>query len=388
MAHGGFGVARHEGRVVFVADVIPGETVLAQVTDDSKKSFWRAVAVEVLSASPDRVAHIWEEARIERAPEQRVGGADYGHIALERQRRLKEHVIADALKRFAGVEQAVSVTAVEPTANWRSRLSLHVNSEGVAGPRAARSHEVVSITTHPLAHPAMVEDGPWKRRFDGIERLDVVATSTGEFRVIARPPAGQASSTPHVTEMVNGRPFVVDQSGFWQVHVAAPETLQVAVKAAIDPNRLRYDAEHYDLYGGVGLLAVALAEMVGPGARVTSVESSPQATENAQHNLSDWVGARPVTARVDQYLRRNPVGHASTVILDPPRSGAGREVMQSLLRSNPAQIIYVACDPVAFARDLGFAREAGWTADSITAFDLFPHTHHVELVARIVRESD
>lgn len=95
IAHGGVSVARHDGRVVFVADAIPGERVRARVTEARKKSFARAVTLEVLEASPDRRPHVWPEAALERDPEERAGGAEFGHIALERQRSLKAQVLAE-----------------------------------------------------------------------------------------------------------------------------------------------------------------------------------------------------------------------------------------------------------------------------------------------------
>lgn len=106
IAHGGVSVARHDGRVVFVADAIPGERVLARVTDAKKKKFARATVTEVLDASADRREHIWAEAALSRDPEDRAGGAEFGHIALERQRKLKAEVLVDSMARFGEIELA------------------------------------------------------------------------------------------------------------------------------------------------------------------------------------------------------------------------------------------------------------------------------------------
>src|SRR5690606_31135673 len=144
IAHGGVCVARHEGRVVFVADAIPGERVLARVTDARKKSFARAATVSVLSQSEDRRDHIWAEAALERDPDDRAGGAEFGHIALERQRLLKAEVLTDAMRRFGGLDDAqlaaatggagVTVEAApgDDESNglgWRTRVRLHVDAE-------------------------------------------------------------------------------------------------------------------------------------------------------------------------------------------------------------------------------------------------------------------
>ncbi len=167
------------------------------------------------------------------------------------------------------------------------------------------------------------------------------------------------------------------------------------MQQAVDDALFDPRAANLDLYGGVGLLAAAVGDRFGPTTRITSVESDARATDHAAENLSDWVGASAETARVDRWLRELEQNastaererlRAATVVLDPPRSGAGTEVMGILGRLAPAQIVYVACDPVALARDVALAAEAGYRLDHLRAFDLFPHTHHVEAVARLVRD--
>lgn len=386
-AHGGFGVARDDGRVVFVADAIPGETVVAELTEE-KKSFARAVALEVVEASPDRIDHIWPEASIDRAPAERAGGADLGFVSIERQRALKTEVVTDALNRFGGGALPFQMVGIEPTVAWRTRVSLHVDEQGNAGPRAARSHAVVAVETYPLAVQAIAEQAPWRSQFPGAERVDIVASSSGQLRTIVRSPSERPNAKATVTEQVSGREFQVAESGFWQVHTAAAETLQHAVTEAIRPDLFHADVEHFDLYGGVGLLAMPLLEAACGSAKVVTVEASERATELAQLNLSDWLGSRAVTANVERYLQHERIPAGATVVLDPPRSGAGRDVIARLAQSDATQLIYVACDPVAFARDLGYFRAAGWDAEQLTAYDLFPQTHHVELVARIVRNPE
>ena len=128
--------------------------------------------------------------------------------------------------------------------------------------------------------------------------------------------------------------------------------------------------------------------------RITSVESDSVATDFAAENLAEWVGARAETGRVDRWLRalaasagageRDRLSKA-TVVLDPPRSGAGREVVDLLAALGPAQVVYVACDPVAFARDVALFADHGYALDRLRAFDLFPNTHHVEAVGTLVR---
>jgi len=397
IAHGGISVARLDGRVVFVSDTLPGEKVLARVTDDRKKSFWRAETVSVVEASPHRREHVWSAAAVDRAPEDRAGGAEFGHIELGHQRELKSQVVRDALTRTGGLPDEQATVRVEALpgdderggTGWRTRVRLHLDAEGRPGQYAARSHRVVRVADLPLATPEVAEAAPLADAFPGEEHVDVLAPSTGGARLII---GGQAPST--VTEVVGDRTFQLDDGGFWQVHRHAAATLTAAVQQMVDPERFEPGAANLDLYGGVGLLAAAVGDAFGSRVRITSVESDERATEHASENLADWLGASAVTGRVDRWVRQAAAQATSaerdrfrsaTVVLDPPRSGAGRPVVDGIAELAPAQVVYVACDPVALARDLALFRDHGYDVDAIRAFDLFPSTHHVETVVRLLR---
>jgi tRNA/tmRNA/rRNA uracil-C5-methylase (TrmA/RlmC/RlmD family) len=393
VAHGGISVARHDGRVVFVSDAIPGETVRARITEDSKKSFWRAETVAVVTASEHRQPHIWSAASIERAPADRAGGAEFGHIEIGHQRELKRQVLTDSLKRMAGLDSgvasAVVVEALPGNADgtgWRTRVRLHVDAQGRPGPFAARSHRVIEVGDLPLATEAVSSTAPLDELFPGEEHIDVLEPSTGGARLIV---GRQKPIT--IRERVGDREFRLDDGGFWQVHAHAAETLTRAVQDAIDPALFDPRAQNLDLYGGVGLLAAAVGDRFGSTTRITSVESDPRATEHAGENLSEWLGAQAITARVERWIATLAATaggsrlSGATVVLDPPRSGAGKEVINALADLAPAQLVYVACDPVALSRDVGLLRERGYELAGLRAFDLFPNTHHVEAVARLVR---
>lgn len=385
VAHGGVMVARHDGRVVFVADAIPGEVVRAIVTDDSKAKFWRADTVEVLEPSRHRQPHVWSAAGIDRAPADRAGGAEFGHIDIGHQRELKRQVLTDALKRMAGIESAVVVEALPGPADgtgWRTRVRLHTSDDGTVGPYAARSHRVIPVTDLPLATPEVAAIAPLGERFSGAGSVDVVAPSQGNAWVLTGD-----SRRATITERVGDREFHLEVTGFWQVHRHAAQALTAAVQDAVDPDLFDPRAANLDLYGGVGLLAAALGDRFGSDIRITSVEGNARATDHAAENLAEWTGASAETARVDRYLGQlaGTAARKATVILDPPRSGAGTVVVDQLATLEPAQLVYVACDPVALARDLALFREHGYLLAALRAFDLFPNTHHVEAVASLVR---
>lgn len=395
IAHGGTFVARHEGRVVFVSDAIPGERVRARLdagSTDESKSFWRAETVEVLEASEHRRPHIWAEADVSRDPSDRPGGADLGHIDLTHQRVLKKQVLAEALDRFAGA--GLETPEIEPVDStdglgWRTRVTLHVDDDGRVGPYAARSHRVIDVAGHPLARPAIAEAAAGLA--DGRPgRIELVEPADGRVRVIRREETerrqGRGSRPPRRTheivhEQVGERRFHVDADGFWQVHPRAASVLDAAVYGLLE-DHVDEASTHYDLYGGVGLFAATLADI--GASDIVTVESSARATAHARANLAP-LEVTAVTARVDRFLATASRSGTGVVVLDPPRAGAGRAVVEALHEMAPDAIAYVACDPVALARDLGTFRSLGWQVPRIRAFDLFPHSHHFEAVALLTR---
>ena len=184
---------------------------------------------------------------------------------------------------------------------------------------------------------------------------------------------------PHgVRHQVLGRSYDVSAGGFWQVHPGAATVLAQAVLDGLDPQT---GERVVDLYAGVGLFAALLGDRVGPTGSVLALESDARAGANAARNTFDQPQVRVRTAVVDAATVAHRVGRPGLVVLDPPRAGAGVDVAKALVGLAPRRIAYVACDPATFARDLKVFLTAGWELGSLRAFDLFPMTEHVELVA-------
>jgi len=336
VAHGGHCVARvgDEGRVVFVRHALPGERVVLEVTEGTDGDrFWRADAVEVLEPAPDRVT-----APCPYAGPGRCGGCDFQHVSLPRQRQLKAEVVREQLSRLAGLDLEVSVDEVagEPPhehdgLRWRTRQRFVALPDGGRGMRKHRSHDVVEV----------------------------------DDCLIAGAPA---------RHVVRGVDFEVEQDGFWQVHPGAPEVLVDTVLTFLAP---RPGETVLDLYAGVGLFARFLADVVGPD-RVTLVEGDRRAAEHAGTNVP---GATVLSGDVGAVLTGLPAEPVDLVVLDPPREGARRTVVEAVAARRPRAVAYVACDPAALARDVAIFAEHGYAVDRVSAFDLFPMTHHVECVA-------
>ena len=375
VAHGGSCVARHEGRVVFVRGTIPGERVIARITDaPGHGRFARALAVRIIEPSTDRVD---PPCRYTGA----CGGCDWQHVRLERQREFKAAVVREQLERLAREPldrwRDLEVRAVpgdDQGLGWRTRMRYSVDAEGRAGLHAYHSHEIVPIEQCLLAAPAIAGLGVTSRPWTGADEVLAVSTSEGDQVVLADPRPGEA----WVTESAAHREWRLDATAFWQVHPGAPDALVGSVRRGLSPRA----GEHViDLYSGVGLFAGALASDVGAGGRIDAVEADSAAARSARRSLHDCPTVVLHQAEAGRWLRERSVTRCDLVVLDPPRSGAGRNVMADLIALGPRAVAYVACDPAALARDIATAKEHGWRLQSLECWDLFPMTHHVECVA-------
>jgi tRNA/tmRNA/rRNA uracil-C5-methylase (TrmA/RlmC/RlmD family) len=400
IAAGGGCVARGpDGRVVFVRHSLPGERVRARITSETT-SFLRADAVEVLDPSPDRVVPVCPH-----AGPGRCGGCDFQHVAPAAQRRLKEDLVAEQLARVAGVDLRVTVEAVDGAPGglgWRTRVAFAVDRDGGVGLRRHRSHDIEPVAHCPIATDGVNAAAVGSVRWKGARQIEVLASpdggdpvvlvETGKQRLDGLPGIaaglvwkGRTLRPPdHVTFTVLDNRFAVHAGVFWQVHPAAATVLTAAVLEGLDPGTGDRVA---DLYAGAGLFTVALARAVGPTGVVTAVERSGPAVADLKANTSGLPHVEILRADVTAGLVARRLGRPDLVVLDPARAGAGLEVMGALCGLDPAprRVAYVSCEPAPFARDLKVALAAGWSLRSLRAYDLFPMTEHVELVAVLDR---
>lgn len=353
VAHGGHMIAHHGGRTVFVRHALPGERVRVRVTDVNRRIV-RADAVDVLRASQDRVEPPcpWSGAA-------GCGGCDFQHVRIDAQRDLKSEVLATSLRRFAGLDDddvAVLDTTVRELPGhpdglgWRTRVTWATDADGVVGLRRHHSHAVVPVDRCLLAQAGCDLPG-------------------------SVPPSQRR-------EQVRDRSWDLDEDAFWQVHPALPETLVDAVLELGDP--VPGDT-WWDLYSGAGLFAAFLGERVGESGSVVAVEGSRPAVATGRRALADLPWVQFVDRDVTGWLAAGAHDAPEGVVLDPPRTGAGRDLITALCTAEIPRLVYVACDPVALARDAGTARDLGYRVAALRAYDAFPMTHHFETVALLTR---
>jgi tRNA/tmRNA/rRNA uracil-C5-methylase (TrmA/RlmC/RlmD family) len=367
VAHGGHCVARlpePDSRVVFVRHALPGERVVVEITEGTDGDrFWRGDAVAVTTPSADRVAPPCPV-----AGPGLCGGCDFQHVSVPAQRELKTSVVREQLVRLGRLDpgsalvtglhvEGVPVPGREDDGlRWRTRQRYAVLEDGRPAMRAHRSHRLVPLDDCLIAaeearpHPPLVEEGAPRPSRDPVTHTVTAAGGTHEFSVAA--------------------------DGFWQVHPEAPRVLVETVLELLAPAP---GERTLDLYSGVGLFAHFVGEETG--ARVVAVDGDRTACLHARANLSALKAAVVECGPTERVLRAGFDEPFDLVVLDPPREGARRAVVEQVVDRRPRAVAYVACDPAALGRDVAIFAEHDYELTAVRAFDLFPMTHHVECVA-------
>jgi len=402
-AHGGEGVGRVDGKVVLVAGALPGERVRVTVTEDHPR--WsRARLVEVLLPSADRVTPPCPIA-------QECGGCDLQHVAPVAAGALKTRVVREQLARLGGFGDAAHALVEDcrsagPDLGYRNHVQLHAGPDGRLGFHRAGSHDVVPTTHCPVATDDV---NTLLGRFGADSGASELALRVlGDSRTaIVTPGDGPVALPDDVPTLAlrqaDGRPVVVRGEGsaslqvagvtlhvpidaFFQVNTSGAEALVALVRESAGDVKHR---DVWDLYAGVGLLALPLAT---DGAHVLAVESVMSATMALGRAATEQeLDVRVLTERVEHVTRRAAGGDRSIdppeiIIADPPRAGLGRHVIADLGRIAPSRLVLVSCDVASFARDARDLGAAGLRLERAVPLDLFPMTHHVEIVATFVRD--
>ena len=384
IAHGGHFIARKDGQVIFVRHAIPGEKVEVVVTATSSKLV-RADVIKVIEASPFRVAAPCSYARPDGC-----GGCDFQHIDITHQRTLKAAVITEQFQRVGKIDLAslgiaVEVEGVLPTTglDWRTRMDFAIGANGHIGFYKSRSKEVVEISDCLLAVEELGIPALAVRTWQGDARIEAAVSNAGEVNISR---GGRSISGPtQLHETVLSHTLTVSPQSFWQAHRSAPETLTTRALAALD---LKKGMTVCDLYGGVGLFSIALADAVGPTGKVHLVESDRRAISDAGNIFAKVAQVQIHSGTVESHIAK--LKKIDAILLDPPRTGAGELVIETILKMEhrPARIVYVSCDPASLARDAKYLTDGGYVLEEVVGFDLFPMTAHVETIARFSLSKD
>lgn len=373
VAHRGYAIGRaDDGRVVLAAYGIPGEDVVVEVTE-RHESYLAGRVVEVLRAAPSRVAppcRYYE----------RCGGCQWQHVAYDEQLRLKERVVRETLRRIGGLDDPPvrPTIGAEPPWAYRNQVRFTVwwgDIGFIGGP----NHRFVRVDECLIADPEVNAVIPkLQGRVPGAKQVMIrVGANTGD--VLIQPSLHRyehlalESGQKHFREAMLGQEFQVAASSFFQVNTPQAETLVRLVGEGLG---LGPDDVLIDAYAGVGTFARLLAPDV---ARVVAIEEAASAVEDAKVNLLGFENVDVVPGAVERILPG--LDRADAVLLDPPRAGCQRAVIEAIIAKRPARVAYVSCEPATLARDLALLVEGGYELRHVQPVDMFPQTHHIECVA-------
>ncbi|QUR69671.1 class I SAM-dependent RNA methyltransferase [Mycobacterium spongiae] len=387
-ANGGSCVAHHAGRVVFVRYALPGERVRVRVTAD-RGSYWHAEVVEVIDPSSDRRAPLCPIAGVNGS-----GCCDLAFAAPEAALALKGQVVANQLERLGGYRwngEVQPLSDAGPT-GWRTRVRLDVGASGRAGFHRYHSDELVTdLRCGQL--PAGMLDGLATGDWTPAAQLHVAVDDEGERHVVVRTARHGRRNAPnrYATKVVEGeyhalqrvglRSWRVPVTAFWQAHRDAAAVYSGLVADWAQPGA---GNTAWDLYGGAGVFAAVLGEAVGESGRVLTVDTSRAASGAARAAVGDLPQVETVTGSVRRTLEAQRAG-ADVAVLDPPRSGAGREVIDLVAAAGVPRVVHIGCEAASFARDIGLYLGHGYRVEKIKVFDAFPLTHYAECFGLLTR---
>lgn len=376
------------GKVIFVDGALPGERVEVALTD-TRKDYARASVTRVIEASPSRVVppcpHVAHG----------CGGCRWQHLSADAQYEAKVRIAVESLARIARIPVSdefvlrAASGAVVPATGYRTTIRFAFDAEGRPGFRERSSNKVVAVDECLVAHPMLrvAIKSISSRRGSGVEVTLRCSTNTGVVGAVVHGDESDVRGLEGVdvvgdearlVETVHNTDLVVSMGSFFQSGVLAAEVLVDTVRRIAGPEALSGTfGQVVDAYGGVGLFAATIVPVHVP---VTLVESNPFAVADARSNLAGHRAT--IVESLFEDWRPQPAG---LVIADPARTGLGVPGVATLVATQAPVVVLVSCDAAAGARDARLLAEAGYELEDLVVLDLFPHTHHLEMVMRFRR---
>ncbi len=395
LTYGGDALGRlPDGRAIFVPFALPGERVSVQVTEE-RRGHVRAELVEVLEASPERIAPRCRHFGM-------CGGCHYQHLSYESQLSAKREILHDQLRRIGKIEDPpVRATVASPNQwNYRNHVQFHLMRDGRLAFVGADGRSLLPVSECHLPESELNTVWPGMQ-FEpglGLERVSLRLGAEGEIMLMLESPeppeleieadlsvvhlleeeAVVMAGDRYLTMEINGRLFRVSAGAFFQVNTAMTGKMvtHLSERLPITPK-----ATVLDVYCGVGLFSAFFAGRVG---RLVGVEVSPAACEDFTVNLDEFDNVELYQAPAEEVLPGLDL-KPDLVLLDPPRAGLEKGVMDALLVQGPSRIAYMSCDPSTMARDASRLISGGYWLVEVTPFDLFPQTYHIESISLFER---
>ena len=377
IVHGGHFIARHNNQVVFVRHGISGEIANVKITSiNSKLAF--GDAIEILKTSKDRV-----KSPCKYSKPGGCGGCDFQHISPEIQKNLKKIIIQDQFNRIAKIDINPEVISTEPLTglNWRSRLDLAISNNGKTGLYSHRSNEIIEIDECLIAVEQINKSKVFSKYWNTSGRLSISVSSENELNVNQ---AGKnILGSDELKEVVDDNTYTISPKSFWQSHKNAPRLLLQQVRKYA---KIKLGDRICDLYGGAGLFTAPMAKLTGEAGEVHLIERDNDCIKDAKKMFKTKKNIIIHHGKVEQKLGK--IKNIDIIILDPPRNGAGKQVIHQIIDKKPKSIVYVSCDPTSLARDTKILIDNNYTLSNVLGLDLFPMTHHIECIASFIKKKN
>ena len=375
IANGGHFIAKHNDQIIFVRHSLTNERANVKITAVNSK-FAFGDAIEILKKSKDRV-----NAPCKYAHPEGCGGCDFQHIDPIAQLNLKKIVIQDQFKRIAKIEinpEIISKDSLEGL-NWRTRLNLAISENKKLGLHAHKSNKIIEIDECLIAVEGINKSEIFNKKWENEDNIKISYSSDNEMNINQ---LGKNISGPDkLNEVVDDNKYYISPKSFWQSHKNAPEfILEQVLKFA----NIKEGERVCDLYGGVGLFTLPISKILGENGEVHLIEVNRVCIADANEMFADTKNIFIHHGTVEQKL--GSIKKINTIILDPPRNGVSKQVINQMIEKKPQTIIYVSCNPSTLARDTKILTDNNYTLTNIVGLDLFPMTHHIECVASFTKK--
>lgn len=383
LASSGEGVGRDaSGRVAFVANAAPGDRLRVQVCEENAR-FLRATIVAVLEASPHRVVPRCKFFG-------RCGGCDWQHISYATQLAAKAQQVRDALERVGklALPASIELMASPQEYGYRARTRLVARAQGL-GYRARGSNRICIVDECPILQPALeaylrnfesLEEHASERRLRAHDReIELACGMDAETRVVDLALRRVVHGSERIALDAFGHKVEISPGGFFQGNALLWAKLLDSVSQAVGRG-----ARALELFAGAGFFTLGIASRFET---LLAVESDAQAIADLHRNLRNAAlrHVTPIASSVEDLASFAAVRSFApeVILLDPPRTGLSRRARKQILALHAPRIVYLSCDPASLARDLSELTAHDYTLKSVTAFDLFPQTSHVETLVTL-----
>ena len=281
--------------------------------------------------------------------------------------------------RIAKIEVDPEMVSAKPSdgLHWRTRFDFAVSESGKAGLYSSKTKKIIEIDECTIAHKDINNSEIFSKKWNGSDRVRVAVSSSNQLNISRGKKT--IAGPKKIREVVGDNIYDISPQSFWQSHAQAPSVLS---NLAIDFMKLNPGDVVCDLYGGVGLFTMPITKKIGNDGHVHLVELSNHSVRDASKIFKDYNNVSIHRGSVDRKLPN--IDNIDIIVLDPPRSGAGKIVVDQIISKKPKAVVYISCDPASLARDAKFLQDSGYELEKINAIDLFPMTHHVECIVRFI----